>query len=83
VTKPLHPCMRRTLAAGELAIVEHCSCRAAHVTIGVITSRLAAGALAAVAAPLDEAARTLARDVACHILEHEDNGMMRPNRLVR
>jgi hypothetical protein len=64
MTKTPSPCCRRTLAAGEFAIVEHCSCGAAHLTIGAITLRLAAGAIAPLAATLSEAARSLVLDAA-------------------
>ncbi len=53
-------CTRHTLSAGELAIVERCSCGAIHVTIGALTLRLAETAVASLATTLGEAARSLA-----------------------
>ena len=55
----LHPCARETLAVGDIAVVERCSCGAVHITIGAITMRLAAPAIAPLAATINEAARAL------------------------
>lgn len=52
-------CQRQTLAAGELALVERCSCGAVHVTIGAVTLRLSAAAIPAIAETMIEAARVL------------------------
>ena len=52
-------CTRKLIAAGELALVEQCLCGSIHVTIGAVTLRLAAAAIPALAATLDEAARAL------------------------
>jgi hypothetical protein len=65
----MKPCTRRTLAAGELAVVEHCSCGAVHVTIGAVTLRLAAGAIAPLATTMNEAARRLLRDPVLNVSE--------------
>ena len=51
--------MRRMLAAGDFAAIEQCSCGSVHVTIGAVTLRLQASAIAPLAAALGEAARTL------------------------
>ena len=59
-----HGCTRRTLAAGDFAVIEQCSCGSVHVTIGAVTLRLAASAIAPLAATLDDAARTLVLDQA-------------------
>ncbi len=59
---PTKPCARRTLAAGDFAMVEQCSCGAVHVTIGAVTLRLAACVIPSIAATIDEAARGLLRD---------------------
>ena len=56
------PCVRRTLAVGDFAMVEQCTCGAVHVTIGPVTLRLAASAIAQIATTLNEAARGLAFD---------------------
>ena len=52
----MQACSRRTLAAGDVAVIERCSCGAVHVTIGAITLRLAACAIAPLAATLHDAA---------------------------
>jgi|GEM_PF-2612640 len=52
-------CTRRTLAAGELAMIEQCSCGAIHLTIGAVTLRLAPGAIGALASTMNDAARAL------------------------
>ncbi len=57
-------CNRRILAAGDFAAIEQCSCGSVHVTIGAVTLRLAASAIAPLAATLGEAARTLTFDQA-------------------
>jgi hypothetical protein len=51
--------MRRVLASGEVAAIEQCSCGSVHVTIGAVTLRLQAAAIAPLATALGEAARTL------------------------
>ena len=51
------PCSRRTLAEGDLALVEQCSCGSVHVTIGAVTLRVASRALPSIAATLEHAAR--------------------------
>jgi hypothetical protein len=51
--------MRRVLASGDFAAVEQCSCGSVHVTIGAVTLRLQAAAIAPLATALSEAARTL------------------------
>ena len=53
-------CHRRTLAASDFMLVEQCSCGSVHVTIGAVTLRLASNAIAAIAATLGDAARSLA-----------------------
>jgi len=57
-----NPCVRRTLAVGDFAMVEQCTCGAVHVTIGPVTLRLSASAIAPIALTLNEAARGLALD---------------------
>jgi len=57
-----NPCNRRTLAVGEFAMVEQCTCGAVHVTIGPVTLRLSASAIAPIASTLSEAARGLVLD---------------------
>jgi hypothetical protein len=52
-------CSRRTLAAGDFALVERCSCGAIHVTIGAVTLRIAASAVAPLAETLSDAASAL------------------------
>ncbi|HET9625662.1 MAG TPA: hypothetical protein VFP84_30060 [Kofleriaceae bacterium] len=54
------------LAAGDFAAVEQCSCGSVHVTIGAVTLRLQASAIAPLAAALGEAARTLTFEQALH-----------------
>lgn len=56
------PCLRRMLAVGDFALVERCSCGSVHLTIGAVTLRLAASAIAPLAETLVEAARTLTLD---------------------
>jgi hypothetical protein len=51
------PCSRRTLAEGDLALVEQCSCGSVHVTLGTVTVRIPSAALASIAATLGQAAR--------------------------
>lgn len=55
-------CSRRTVAAGDLALVEQCSCGAVHLTIGAVTLRLAPNAIPSLAGTMNEAARTLVLD---------------------
>jgi len=57
-----NPCARRALAVGDFAVVEQCTCGAVHVTIGPVTLRLVASAIAQIATTLTEAARGLALD---------------------
>lgn len=52
-------CVRRTLAAGDFAVVEQCTCGAVHVTIGAVTLRLPASAIAPLGETLAEAACAL------------------------
>ena len=52
----MKPCTRRTVATGEYAMVEQCTCGAVHMTIGPVTLRLAASAIGPIAATLSEAA---------------------------
>jgi hypothetical protein len=52
-------CTRRTIAAGDYALVEQCSCGSVHLTIGAVTLRLADSALPSLAATLNEAARAV------------------------
>jgi hypothetical protein len=52
-------CTRRTLAAGDFALVERCSCGAVHVTIGAVTLRISASAIAPLAETLTDAAAAL------------------------
>jgi hypothetical protein len=52
-------CNRRVLAQGDFAAIEQCACGSVHLTIGAITLRLSASAIAPLAATLGEAARTL------------------------
>jgi hypothetical protein len=59
---PINPCARRTLAAGDFALVEQCSCGAVHLTLGAVTLRLVAGVIPSLAATMEEAARRLLRD---------------------
>lgn len=54
--------MRRTLAAGAFAVVEQCTCGAVHVTIGAVTLRLTASAIAPIGETLAEAARALGHE---------------------
>jgi len=51
-------CSRRTLAEGDLALVEQCSCGSVHLTIGTVTLRVASAALPSIAATLGHAARS-------------------------
>jgi hypothetical protein len=55
------------LATGDFAAVEQCSCGSVHVTIGAVTLRLQASAIAPLAAALSEAARTLTFEQALHV----------------
>lgn len=55
-------CVRRTLAIGDFAAVEQCSCGAVHVTIGAVTLRLTASAIGPLGETLVEAARALGRE---------------------
>lgn len=57
-------CARRVLAAGDFAVIEQCSCGAIHMTIGAVTLRLASGAIAPLAATLNDAVRGLVLDEA-------------------
>jgi ABC-type branched-subunit amino acid transport system permease subunit len=50
------------LATGDLATIEQCTCGSIHVTIGAVTLRLSADALALLAAATTEAARTVMLD---------------------
>jgi hypothetical protein len=52
-------CVRRTLASGDVAVVEQCSCGAVHVTIGAITMRLPGSAIPPLGDILLEAAGAL------------------------
>jgi hypothetical protein len=66
-------CMRRVLAAGELAQIEQCSCGSVHVTIGAITLRLAASAIPSLALTLGDAARSLVlHDAFLHAAQPSD-----------
>jgi hypothetical protein len=65
-------CSRRTLAAGDLVVVEQCGCGSVHVTIGAVTLRLAAGAIAPLAATMHEAARRLVLDSVLDASEARD-----------
>jgi hypothetical protein len=67
-----NPCVRRTLAIGELSVIEQCSCGSVHVTIGAVTLRLAASAIAPLAAAMNEAARTLVLEQA--LRQHAAHG---------
>lgn len=51
--------MRRTLAAGDLMLVEQCTCGSIHLTIGAVTLRLARAAIGSLAATLGEAATVI------------------------
>ena len=53
------PCTRRTLATGDLARIEQCSCGAIHLTIGAATLRLSPAAFPSVAATIADATRQL------------------------
>jgi len=53
-------CTRHTLALGDFAVVEQCSCGSVHVTIGAVTLRLAACSIGPLASTMEEAARRLA-----------------------
>lgn len=53
-------CERERLAGGDLAMVELCTCGAAHLTIGALTVRLAPAAVGELATILGDAARELA-----------------------
>lgn len=55
----MNPCTRRTVAVGEYAMVEQCTCGAVHVTIGPVTLRLDAAAIGPIADTLNEAAHGL------------------------
>lgn len=55
-------CLRRTLAVGDVAVVEQCTCGSVHLTIGAVTLRLAACSIGPLASTMDEAARRLADD---------------------
>lgn len=55
-TMTMKSCTRRTVATGEYAMVEQCTCGAVHMTIGPVTLRLAASAIGPIAATLNEAA---------------------------
>ncbi len=55
-------CIRRTLAVGEFAVVEQCTCGAVHVTIGAVTMRMSQHTLVPLATTINEAARTLTLD---------------------
>jgi hypothetical protein len=57
-------CARRTLAAGAFSVVEQCTCGAVHVTIGAVTLRLTASAIAPIGETLVEAARALGHEPA-------------------
>jgi len=59
---PMNACPRRTLAAGDLAVVEQCACGAVHLTIGAVTLRLAADAIRSLARPMHHAVRGLLLD---------------------
>lgn len=61
-------CTRRTLAAGDFALVERCNCGAVHVTIGAVTLRLAASAIGPLAETLAAAAIEQARTVRPDVL---------------
>lgn len=58
-------CSRRTLAVGDFAVVERCSCGSVHLTIGAVTLRLAASAIAPLADTLAEATVAIAGEHAC------------------
>jgi hypothetical protein len=68
----MNACKRQTLAMGELAVVEQCSCGAVHVTIGAITLRLAPSSIVQIATTMNEAARSLLLDQALSV--HEVHG---------
>lgn len=52
-------CSRRTLAVGDFAVVERCTCGSVHLTIGAVTLRLAASAIAPLADTLAEATHAM------------------------
>ena len=52
-------CTRRTIASGDYALVEQCSCGSIHLTIGAVTLRVSASALPSLAATVGDAARAV------------------------
>lgn len=66
------PCARRTLATGDFALVERCSCGAVHLTIGAVTLRLSPSAIAPLAETLATAASVIVLDQVRASLAAED-----------
>ena len=55
-------CTRRTLAVGDVAMVEQCMCGTVHVAIGAVRFQLPACMVAPLAETVQEAARALERE---------------------
>lgn len=57
-------CTRRTLAVGDVAVVEQCLCGTVHLAIGAVRLQLPACMVASLADTVQEAARAIERDPA-------------------
>lgn len=55
-------CTRRTLAVGDVALVEQCMCGTVHIAIGAVRFQLPACMVSSLADTVQEAARALERE---------------------